>query len=88
MGTAVSFVASENDGLTGGSGRAGFKMLGLQKNPRLLNSAGDAVASFGGTGVRKELGHPQSIGIGLKSKCRDWRFRRVACGVEHSEKRH
>ena len=25
-----------------------------------------------GTGVRKELGHPQSIGIGLKSKCRDW----------------
>ena len=61
--------------------------LNLQKNPRLLNSAGDAVASFRGTGVRKELGHPQSIGIGLKSKCRDWRFRGVALGVEYSEKR-
>ena len=50
-------------GLTGGSGRAGFKMLGLQKNPRLLNSAGDTVATFRGTASGRNSVTPRALAL-------------------------
>jgi hypothetical protein len=68
------------------NGRMGTRQFCLEKNLRLLNSAGTLCFLQRSKASGRNLVTPKSIGIELK-QCRGWEIRRGACGVEHSEKR-